>query len=56
MSNPRVLAFIGVWFGVNLIFGISGVGSGVASGAIAWDAHLGGFAAGLLLFSLFDRR
>ena len=55
IRNPRVLAFIGVWFGVNLLFGITGLASGVVSGAIAWDAHLGGFAAGLVLFSLFDR-
>jgi membrane associated rhomboid family serine protease len=54
--NPRVLAFVGIWFATNLIFGISGLGSGIASGAVAWDAHLGGFIAGLVFFSLFDRR
>jgi membrane associated rhomboid family serine protease len=55
LRNPRVLAFIGIWFGVNLIFGITGAGTGVVSGAVAWDAHVGGFLAGLLLFALFDR-
>jgi len=55
-SNPRFLAFFGVWLVVNFIFG-SGVvpiaGDGVA---IAWQAHVGGFIAGLLAFSLLARR
>jgi membrane associated rhomboid family serine protease len=54
MQDRRVLMFLGVWFGLNLIFGLSSIGEGIASGAIAWDAHLGGFFAGLLLFSVFD--
>ncbi len=54
IRDPRVLIFVGVWFGVNLLFGLGGVGAGIASGAIAWDAHIGGFVAGLLLFPLFD--
>jgi membrane associated rhomboid family serine protease len=54
--DPRVLAFVGVWFGVNIVFGLAGAGSGLANVSVAWDAHVGGFLAGLLLFSLFDRR
>ena len=54
IRDRRVMAFLGVWFAVNLIFGLGGAGSGIAFGAIAWDAHLGGFLAGLLLFQLFD--
>jgi membrane associated rhomboid family serine protease len=54
MRNRQVLAFLGAWFAVNLIFGLAGAGSGLVDGAIAWDAHVGGFAAGLLLFPLFD--
>ena len=34
--------------------GCSAPSSGLASGAIAWEAHIGGFLAGLLLFPLFD--
>jgi membrane associated rhomboid family serine protease len=56
LQNPRVLAFLGVWFGTNLIFGLGAGQSGLVNGAVAWDAHVGGFIAGLLLFSLFDRR
>jgi membrane associated rhomboid family serine protease len=55
LRNPRVLAFLAVWFGVNLIFGLGGLAIGVQEGAsVAWQAHIGGFFAGLLLFSLFD--
>ncbi len=51
VRDSRVIAFLGVWFAVNLFFGLSG---GIASGSVAWDAHIGGFLAGLLLFPLFD--
>jgi membrane associated rhomboid family serine protease len=54
LSDGRVLSFLGVWFAVNLVFGLAGASPGIASGAIAWDAHIGGFLAGLLLFPLFD--
>ncbi len=54
LRDPRVLAFLGVWFGVNLIFGIGSIAIGVDGAAVAWQAHIGGFFAGLVLFSLFD--
>lgn len=54
LRNPRVLAFLGVWFGVNIIFGIGSIAIGVDGVSVAWQAHIGGFFAGLLLFSLFD--
>ena len=54
VRDRRVLTFLGLWFGLNLLFGLSGAASGITSGAIAWDAHIGGFLAGLLLFPLFD--
>jgi membrane associated rhomboid family serine protease len=54
LRNPRVLAFLGVWFGVNLIFGVSSIAIGVDGASVAWQAHIGGFFAGLVLFSLFD--
>lgn len=52
VRDARVLTFLGVWFGVNLIFGL--IGGGISEGAVAWDAHIGGFLAGLLLFRFFD--
>jgi membrane associated rhomboid family serine protease len=54
LRDPRVLAFLLVWFGVNLIFGIGSIAIGADGASVAWQAHIGGFFAGLLLFSLFD--
>lgn len=51
LSNQQVVVFIAIWLVLNLVFGLGG-GSGGAS--VAWQAHIGGFAAGLLLFPLFD--
>lgn len=53
--DRRVLAFLGVWFGLNLAFGLGAVGIPGQDGVqIAWEAHVGGFLFGLLAFSLFD--
>ena len=55
LRNPRVLTFVGVWFGLNLLFGLGTVSFLTGENqSVAWEAHVGGFAAGLLLFSLFD--
>jgi len=52
LSNRTALAFIIVWFAINLAVGL---GSSAAGGvAVAWEAHLGGFLVGLLAFRLFD--
>jgi membrane associated rhomboid family serine protease len=51
----RFLAFIGTWLGLNVLLSLANVSiGGVAGQEIAWQAHLGGFLAGLLLFGLFD--
>jgi len=54
LRNTRVLGFLAVWFGVNLVFGIGSIAIGAEGASVAWQAHIGGFLAGLLLFSLFD--
>jgi membrane associated rhomboid family serine protease len=55
LRNPRVVTFVGVWFGFNLLFGLGSVSFVTGeSQNVAWEAHVGGFLAGLLLFSLFD--
>ena len=54
LRNPRVLGFLGVWFGVNIIFGVGSIAIGADGASVAWQAHIGGFLAGLMLFALFD--
>ena len=54
LRHPRVITFLAVWFGFNIIFGLGAIQLGPQTQSVAWQAHIGGFAAGLLLFSLFD--
>jgi membrane associated rhomboid family serine protease len=54
LRDGRVIAFLAIWFGVNLIFGIGSIAIGADGASVAWQAHIGGFLAGLVLFSLFD--
>ena len=54
MRDQRVLTFIIFWFLSNIIFGVGAQPLGLSDGGIAWQAHVGGFLAGLLLFSAFD--
>jgi membrane associated rhomboid family serine protease len=54
LRDPRILGFLVVWFGLNLIFGLGSLPIVGAGQTVAWEAHIGGFLAGLLLFSLFD--
>lgn len=51
-TDRTTLSFLGVWLVANIAVGLLG-GAAVGS-AIAWEAHIGGFLAGLLLFPLFD--
>ena len=54
LRDSRILIFLALWFALNLLFG---VGTGIIPGAeqaVAWQAHVGGFIAGLVLFPLFD--
>jgi len=54
LRNRQVLVFLGVWFALNFLFGATAAIGGYAEGSIAWQAHVGGFIAGLFLFPLFD--
>jgi membrane associated rhomboid family serine protease len=54
LRDSRIVIFLLAWFGLNLLFGVIGVGSPSGEQSIAWQAHIGGFMAGLLLFPLFD--
>jgi membrane associated rhomboid family serine protease len=55
MRDPRFLLFLAVWLGLNGLFGFGSISFGTEAGqTIAWQAHVGGFFAGLLLFGAFD--
>lgn len=51
-TDRSTLSFIAVWFIISIAIGL--IGFAGQDSAIAWQAHLGGFIAGLLLFPLFD--
>jgi len=54
LRDPRILAFLAVWFGLNLLFGIGSLPIFDGGQPVAWQAHVGGFLAGLLAFAAFD--
>src|SRR5262249_41664535 len=54
LRDPRVLAFVLVWFAVNILFGVFSVGMPGIEQAIAWQAHIGGFLVGFFAFAAFD--
>jgi membrane associated rhomboid family serine protease len=54
LRNRRVPGFLAIWFGVNILFGVGSIAIGMDGASVAWQAHIGGFFAGLVLFSLFD--
>lgn len=54
LRDRRIVGFLGVWFALNIIFGVGAIGVESVSASVAWQAHIGGFFAGLLLFALFD--
>jgi len=51
---PQVLMFSGLWVAMNVVFGLLGMGFLGESNAIAWQAHIGGYFAGLRLAGPFD--
>ncbi len=54
LRDRRVVSFLVVWFVMNLATGLAGSGLGITDATIAWEAHVGGFLAGLFGFPLFD--
>lgn len=54
LSNRSVLVFSGIWFLTNIVIGIGQIFGPVEGGAIAWEAHIGGFLFGFLFLPLFD--
>jgi membrane associated rhomboid family serine protease len=54
LREPAVIAFLAVWFGMNFVFGLWSTPLTGDNEVVAWQAHIGGFLAGLLLFAWFD--
>jgi membrane associated rhomboid family serine protease len=55
LLDPRFLLFLATWIGLNALFGSGTITFGAEAGQeIAWQAHVGGFFAGLFLFKAFD--
>jgi membrane associated rhomboid family serine protease len=54
VRDRRVMSFLVVWFVMNLATGLGGSGLGITDATIAWEAHVGGFLAGLFGFRVFD--
>jgi len=55
LSDTRFLLFLVIWVGLNAYFGLSSVRIAGEEGSIAWEAHIGGFLCGLLIFGAFDK-
>jgi len=56
LANRQTLAFLVFWFLSNLLIGLGGQSFGLSAAPIAWQAHIGGFLAGVLLAPAFDQR
>lgn len=50
------LSFLLIWFVSNALFGVGSTAFGLSDQPVAWQAHIGGFFAGLLLMPWFDPR
>lgn len=53
LGDRRIRLATGLWLAVNLLAAL-GLGTPPDAGAIAWEAHVGGFLAGMLLYGAFD--
>jgi membrane associated rhomboid family serine protease len=52
--SSQVLGFSAVWLAINLVTGLTGLGTGGQIEPVAWQDHMGGYLAGLLLAGPFE--
>jgi membrane associated rhomboid family serine protease len=52
--SSQVLGFSAVWLAINLATGLTGLGTGGQVEPVAWQDHMGGYLAGLLLAGPFE--
>jgi membrane associated rhomboid family serine protease len=55
LRNRRAIIFMLIFLGVTLLTGVQGLPGFADGGRIAWEAHLGGFASGLLAYFIISR-
>jgi membrane associated rhomboid family serine protease len=55
VRNRSAAMFLVIWFATNLVSGLVAAPFGITESSIAWEAHLGGFLVGFLLFPVVDR-
>lgn len=53
LFSRQVVTWSAVWTAVNIVAGLTGMGAGQETHLIAWQAHLGGYFAGLVLVGPF---
>lgn len=56
LTNKTVLVFISIWLLMNVATGLYVNTQGGENLSIAWEAHIGGMAAGFFLIGLLDKR
>lgn len=49
LLNRQVLGMSAAWIGMNLLIGLLGFSPGMEGALVAWEAHIAGYLAGLLL-------
>jgi membrane associated rhomboid family serine protease len=54
LTEPRAIFFVLAFFLMNLLLVFGAEAFAGPGASIAWEAHIGGFLTGLLVFSLFD--
>jgi membrane associated rhomboid family serine protease len=54
LREPRMLLFVLVWFGLNALVALPSFAMPGMTESVAWQAHIGGFVTGLVLFGWFD--
>ncbi len=52
-SSPSVVAITLGWIAINVVFGVTGLMPGTGGAPVAWQAHIVGYFAGLLLLAPF---
>jgi membrane associated rhomboid family serine protease len=54
LRNRRIMTAVAGWTLLNILVAWGAAGSLTEAAGIAWEAHIGGFAAGLLTYGFFD--